>query len=77
MAARLVYQLEQHRQAAVTTLGELLHHKVPAVQHAAILTVDEVEGLANELREEVSNVNRPDKYVSRVAEHILNGSVQP
>ena len=77
MAARLMYQRKLHRRAAVATLRDLLHHKIPAVQHAAILTVDEVEGLADELRGEVSQVDPLDKYVKRVAEHILNGSVQP
>ncbi len=70
-AARSLYEFDLHRNTVAAELARLLCHPEVSVRHAAILTVDEVNGLDTQLRQEVSEMNPADKYVKSVVEHIL------
>jgi uncharacterized sulfatase len=74
-AARSLNQFEQHRPAVAAVLTDLLRNPELSVRHAAILAVDELDGLATQLRHDVSTMDRSNRYVETVAQHVLNGPV--
>lgn len=78
-AARSLHPLPQYRPRIADVLAELLLHPQESVRHAAILTVDELDGMGAALRDPVTTLHQANSrgYIHNVAEHIVNGPVSP
>jgi len=50
-AVRSLYQFDSHRNTATAELARLIRHPQVSVRHAAVLAVDEPDGLATQLRQ--------------------------
>jgi len=62
---------EEHNDRIRDTLHALVNHPSEFVRHAVLLAIDEIPGMAEQSRDVVQSLDRSNKYIDRVAAHIL------
>jgi arylsulfatase A-like enzyme len=76
-AARFLFQHAAHRSKVAPVLARLLKSPEAGIRHAAVLAVDELGNLGQQLRKDVEQMDQNDNYIKTIVRHILDGPAFP
>lgn len=76
-AARSLFQYTAYRSRVASALASLLSNEELPIRHAALLAVDELGDLGQQLRQNVEQMQQDNNYIKTIVHHVLHGPAYP